>query len=55
LIKDVVYMLNGLGVETGIDLDRLVDASEFVCGLIGQKSRSRAGTALAARRASAGG
>jgi hydroxymethylglutaryl-CoA lyase len=54
LTEDVVYMLDGLGVETGIDLDKLVDAGEFICGLIGQRSRSRAGSAIAARRVKEG-
>lgn len=50
--EDVVYMLNGLGVATGIDLDKLVDAAEFICEVLGQPSRSRAGTAIAAKRRS---
>ena len=48
--EDVVYMLNGLGVETGIDLDKLVDAGEYICGVLGTQSRSRAGLAIAAKR-----
>jgi hydroxymethylglutaryl-CoA lyase len=48
--EDVVYMLDGLGMETGIDLDKLVDAAEFICGVLGRPSNSRAGTAIAAKR-----
>ena len=50
--EDVVYMLNGLGVETGIDLDKLVDAGEFICTVLNKPSQSRAGRAIAAKRAS---
>lgn len=48
--EDLVYMLDGLGVETGIDLDKLVDASEFICSVLGKESRSKAGSAIAAKR-----
>ncbi|EEC47192.1 hydroxymethylglutaryl-coenzyme A lyase [Phaeodactylum tricornutum CCAP 1055/1] len=46
--EDVVYMLNGLGVETGIDLDKLVEAGDFICEVLDRPSRSRAGTAISA-------
>jgi len=39
--EDLVYMLEGLGVETGIDLDRLIDAGRFVCDALGRPARSR--------------
>lgn len=39
--EDVVYMLNGLGVRSGIDLDRLVAAGNFISEQIGQPTRSR--------------
>ncbi len=48
--EDVVYMLHGMGVETGIDLDLLVDAGEFISQAIGRPNGSRAGRALAARK-----
>jgi hydroxymethylglutaryl-CoA lyase len=48
--EDVVYLLNGLGVETGIDLDRLVDAGEFICSALKMQSKSRAGLAMLAKR-----
>jgi hydroxymethylglutaryl-CoA lyase len=48
--EDLVYMLDGLGVETGIDLDKLVDAGEFICSVLGRESRSKAGLALTAKR-----
>ena len=48
--EDVLYMLQGLGVETGIDLDKIVDAAKFITGVLGRPSRSRAGLAIAAKR-----
>ena len=48
--EDVVYLMNGLGVETGIDLDKVVDAGIFISGHLGRKGNSRAGNALAAKR-----
>ena len=49
--EDVVYMLNGLGIETGIDLEKLVDTGQWICGAIGKEPASKAGRALAAKRA----
>ena len=48
--EDVVYMLNGLGVRTGVDLDKVVDIGEWICGVLGKKPASKAGLALAARK-----
>lgn len=49
--EDVVYMLQGLGIETGIDLDRLVDIGQWICGVIGREPATKAGRAIAAKRA----
>jgi hydroxymethylglutaryl-CoA lyase len=49
--EDVIYMLNGLGIETGIDLDLVVDAGQFISEQLGRKGASRAGNAIAAKRA----
>jgi hydroxymethylglutaryl-CoA lyase len=49
--EDVVYMMNGLGIETGIDLDQVVDAGAFISQQLGRKGVSRAGNALLAKRA----
>jgi hydroxymethylglutaryl-CoA lyase len=49
--EDVLYMLNGLGIETGIDLDLVVDAGLFISEQLGRKGASRAGNAIAAKRA----
>jgi hydroxymethylglutaryl-CoA lyase len=48
--EDVVYMLHGLGIATGIHLDRLVDAGEFICAALGRPTNSRVGRALLAKR-----
>jgi hydroxymethylglutaryl-CoA lyase len=50
--EDVLYLLNGLGIETGIDLDAMVEAGQWISAFLGRKSMSRAGNALAARRQS---
>lgn len=49
--EDVLYMLNGLGIETGIDLDQVVDAGGFIAQQLGRKGASRVGNALLAKRA----
>jgi hydroxymethylglutaryl-CoA lyase len=50
--EDVVFMLNGLGVASGIDIDALVDAGAWISGELGRPPVSRVGRALLARRAS---
>ena len=49
--EDVLYMMRGLDIETGIDLDSVVDIGQWMSSQIGRNSSSRAGNALAARRA----
>jgi hydroxymethylglutaryl-CoA lyase len=48
--EDVIYMLNGLGIRTGVDLDRLVDIGEWICAILGKSPSSKAARALAAKR-----
>jgi hydroxymethylglutaryl-CoA lyase len=48
--EDVLYMLDGLGIATGIDLGQVVDAGEFITRHLGRKGNSRAGNALLAKR-----
>ena len=48
--EDVVFMLHGMGIDTGIDLDRLVDAGVFISEFLGRKPGSRAATALLNKR-----
>jgi hydroxymethylglutaryl-CoA lyase len=44
--EDVVYMLNGLGIEHGVDLDSLVAAGDFICTQLGRDNGSKVATAL---------
>ena len=48
--EDVLFMLNGLGISTGIDLDALVDAGAFISGVLGRPPASRVGRAVLAKR-----
>jgi len=48
--EDVVYLLNGLGIRTGIDLDSVVDAGLFICAHLGRTPRSKTAQAVIARR-----
>ena len=48
--EDVVYMLNGMGIETGIDLDLLVDAGKFISDFLQRKPNSRAAQAILNKR-----
>ena len=51
--EDVVYLLHGMGIETGIDLDQLIDAGQFINDFLQRKSGSRVATALLNKRLSA--
>jgi hydroxymethylglutaryl-CoA lyase len=48
--EDVVFLLNGLGIETGIDIDKLIDAGAFISGVLGRPPVSRVGKAILAKR-----
>jgi hydroxymethylglutaryl-CoA lyase len=47
--EDVRYMLGGMGIETGVDLDGLAAAGRFICAALGRAPTSRVAQALAAR------
>ena len=49
--EDVIYMLHGLGYETGIDIDKLIDAGNFISAALERKNSSRAANAISSRRA----
>jgi hydroxymethylglutaryl-CoA lyase len=51
--EDVLYMLHGLGIRTGVDLDKIVDTGQWICRVIGKEPASKAGKAIAAKRAKA--
>jgi hydroxymethylglutaryl-CoA lyase len=48
--EDVVYMLHGLGMNTGVDLDKVVDTGQWICGILKKEPASKAGRAIAAKR-----
>ncbi|KAL9962389.1 hypothetical protein ACROYT_G031488 [Oculina patagonica] len=39
--EDVVYMLHGMGLETGVNLDKLIDAGDFICQALERKTASK--------------
>lgn len=49
--EDVVYMMNGLGIATGVDLEKLRQAGEFICTQLGREPASKVARALAAKGA----
>ncbi|GAA5236819.1 hydroxymethylglutaryl-CoA lyase [Verticiella sediminum] len=51
--EDVLYMLHGMGIRTGVDLDAVVGIGLWISQRIGRRNESRAGNALAAREAAA--
>jgi hydroxymethylglutaryl-CoA lyase len=48
--EDVLFLLNGLGIETGVSIDGLVDAAAYISGVLGRKPVSRVANALLAKR-----
>ena len=49
--EDVVYMLHGMGINTGIDLDKLVDAGAFISDFLGRQPNSNVAKAILNKRA----
>ena len=49
--EDLVYMLHGMGIATGVDLQALVDCGDFISRALGRQNSSRAARALLAARA----
>jgi len=49
--EDVVYMLHGMGIETGVDMDKLLQAGRFISDFLGREPVSRAATALLRKQA----
>lgn len=48
--EDVVYLLHGMGIDTGIDLDKLIDAGQFISDFLKRPTNSRAAKALMNKR-----
>ena len=51
--EDVLYMLNGLGIDSGVDLQALADAGAYICKELGRAPASKVAQALAAKKKSA--
>lgn len=51
--EDVLYMLHGMGIETGVDLDKVIDAGEFISQYLKRPNASRVGRAVINKRANA--
>ncbi|MCK6372981.1 MAG: hydroxymethylglutaryl-CoA lyase, partial [Zoogloea sp.] len=49
--EDVVYLMNGLGIHTGIDLDALVDTAGWISERLGRPPASKVARAVLAKRA----
>ena len=51
--EDVLFLLDGLGIETGVSIDGVIDAAAFISGVLGRKPVSRSANALLAKRVKA--
>ena len=51
--EDVVYLLHGMGAKTGIDLDKLIDVSAWISGMLNREPGSKVTRAFLAKRAAA--
>ena len=47
--EDVLLMLNGMGIETGVDLNKIIEAGNFICEKLGVKNASKASLGLSGR------
>jgi hydroxymethylglutaryl-CoA lyase len=48
--EGLLYMLSGLGIKTGVDMDKLIAAGNFICGFLGRSSGSKSARAVTAKR-----
>ncbi|CAF0927480.1 unnamed protein product [Brachionus calyciflorus] len=48
--EDVVYLLNSLGVNTGVDLDKIIQAGDFITNVLNKKSNSKVALALSCKK-----
>jgi hydroxymethylglutaryl-CoA lyase len=51
--EDIVYMMEGLGLDTGVDLNTLIDVGEFICAALGRQTTSKVARAILAKRSKA--
>ncbi|HEX9179641.1 MAG TPA: hydroxymethylglutaryl-CoA lyase [Burkholderiales bacterium] len=48
--EDLLYMLDGLGIETGVSLERLIEAGAFISSYLGREPASKAARAIVAKK-----
>ena len=48
--EEVVYMLNGMGVDTGVDLLQLIDAGQYISNALNRDTQSKVSRALATKK-----
>ncbi len=48
--EDVLYMLNGLGIKTGVDIEKIVDTADFICQQLGHEPTSKVAKAMLSKR-----
>lgn len=48
--EEVVYMLHGLGIETGVDLNKLIDAGQYMSVVLGRPSGSKVSRAMLSKK-----
>ena len=48
--EEVVYMLGGLGIRTGVDLNRLVEAGDFISSSLQRQTQSKVSRALMSKK-----
>ena len=48
--EDVLYMLNGMAIDTGIDMAKLIEAGQFITGYLGRENRSSVANAMTAKQ-----
>jgi hydroxymethylglutaryl-CoA lyase len=48
--EDVLYLMQGMGIETGVDLDQVAATGDYISKTIGRPNASRAGAALIAKK-----
>ncbi|MDH3693251.1 MAG: hydroxymethylglutaryl-CoA lyase [Gammaproteobacteria bacterium] len=48
--EDVLYMLNGLGIQTGVNIEKIVDTADFICQQLGHDPTSRVARAMLGKR-----
>jgi hydroxymethylglutaryl-CoA lyase len=51
--EDLLYMLDGMGIATGIDMDKLIAAGSYICAALGRETQSRVARARAGQSAAA--